>query len=84
MGVAKPPSSPLVSVPENRALLGKWFFKPLTEDMILQTLLKRKYIDSSALSKVCWKLGVSHFWANIMATKNLFFSYGSFVIKMAQ
>jgi hypothetical protein len=35
---------------KNTALLGKWLFKLLTEDGT--TLLKRKYIGSSALSQV--------------------------------
>ena len=35
---------------KNRALLGKWWFRLLTEDGEWQTLLRRKYIGSSALS----------------------------------
>jgi hypothetical protein len=64
---------------KNTALLGKWLFKLLTEDGIWQTLLKRKYVGSKALSQVIWKLGDSHFWAGLMATKN-FFHFGSFSI----
>jgi hypothetical protein len=37
---------------KNLALLGKWLFKLLTEDGVWQTLLKRKYIGSKALSQV--------------------------------
>ena len=46
---------------KNRALLGKWLFKLLIEDGVWQTLLKRKYIGSHALSQVYWKPGDSHF-----------------------
>jgi hypothetical protein len=35
---------------KNTTLLGKWLFKLLTEDGTWQTILKRKYIGSSALS----------------------------------
>jgi hypothetical protein len=42
-------------------LLGKWLFKLLTEDGVWQTLLRRKYIGSKAISQVFWKLGDSHF-----------------------
>jgi hypothetical protein len=65
---------------KNSALLGKWLFKLLTEDGVWQTLLKRKYIGSKALSQVIWKPGDSHFWAGLMATKNFFFRYGTFSI----
>jgi hypothetical protein len=54
---------------KNLALLGKWLFKLLTEDGVWQTLLKRKYIGSKALSQVLWKPGDSHFWAGLMASK---------------
>jgi hypothetical protein len=37
---------------KNTALLGKWLFKLLTEDGMWQTLLKRKYVGSKALSQV--------------------------------
>ena len=66
---------------KNRALLGKWLFKLLTEDGVWQTILRRKYIGSKALSQVAWKAGDSHFWAGLMATKKFFFPYGSFSIK---
>jgi hypothetical protein len=33
------------------------------------------------LSHVYWKPRVSHFWAGLMVTKKLFFSYRSFYIK---
>ena len=66
---------------KNRALLGKWLFKLLTEDGVWQTLLRKKHIGSCALSQVAWKLGDSHFWAGLMATKKFFFPYGSFSIK---
>jgi hypothetical protein len=58
---------------KNSALLGKWLFKLLTEDGIWQTILRRKYIGSKTLSQVVWKPGDSHFWAGLMATKNVFF-----------
>jgi hypothetical protein len=35
---------------KSRALFGKWLFKLLTEDRIWQTILKRKYVGSKALS----------------------------------
>src|SRR5438105_4158864 len=66
---------------KNTALLGKWLYKLLTEDGVWQTLLRRKYIGSKALSQVCWKPGDSHFWAGLMAMKKLFFRFGSFNIK---
>jgi hypothetical protein len=37
---------------KNKALLGKWLFKLLTEDGVWQTLPKRKCIGSSALSQI--------------------------------
>jgi hypothetical protein len=46
-----------------------------------QTLLKRKYVGSKALSQVSWKQGDSHFWAGLMATKSKFFRFGQFSIK---
>jgi hypothetical protein len=39
---------------KNTALLGKWLFKLLTEEGTWQTILKRKYICSNALSQVLW------------------------------
>jgi hypothetical protein len=66
---------------KNTALLGKWFFKLLTKKEIWQTILKRKYIGSKALSQILWKPGDSHFWAGLMATKKHFFSLGTFFIK---
>ena len=66
---------------KNRALLGKWLFKLLTEEGVWQTLLRRKYVGSSALSQVSWKSGDSHFWTGLMAMKKFFFPYGSFSIK---
>ena len=66
---------------KNRALLGKWLFKLLTEEGVWQTLLKRKYVGSKAISQVSWKSGDSHFWAGLMATKKFFLPYGSFSIK---
>jgi hypothetical protein len=65
----------------NTALLGKWLFKLLTKNGLWQTLLKRKYVGSKALSQVSWKLGDSHFWAGLMATKAKFFRFGQFIIK---
>jgi hypothetical protein len=64
----------------NTALLGKWLFKLLNKDGIWQTLLKRKYVGSKALSRVIWKPGDSHFWVGLMATKKNFFRFGSFSI----
>jgi hypothetical protein len=66
---------------KNTALLGKWLFKLLTEDGTWQTILKRKYIGSSALSQVLWKSGDSHFGTGLMATKKHFFGPGTFSIK---
>ena len=66
---------------KNSALLGKWLFKLLTEDGVWQSILRRKYIGSKALSQVYWKPGDSHFWAGLMATKKHFFRFGSFNIK---
>ena len=37
---------------KNRALLGKWLFKLLSEEGVWQTLLKRKYVGSNALSQI--------------------------------
>ena len=37
---------------KNKALLGKWLYKLLTEDGVWQTLLRRKYIGSKALSQL--------------------------------
>jgi hypothetical protein len=65
---------------KNLALLGKCLFKLLTEDGVWQTLLKRKYIGSKALSQVLWKPGDSHFWAGLMASKKFFFPHGTFSI----
>ena len=66
---------------KNRALLGKWLFKLLSEDGVWQTLLRRKYVGTQAVSQVIWKPGDSHFWAGLMATKKLFFPHGSFSIR---
>jgi hypothetical protein len=66
---------------KNRALLGKWLSKLLTENDIWQTLIRRKYIGSNALSQVYWKSGDSHFWAGLRATKIFFFPYGTFSIR---
>jgi hypothetical protein len=64
---------------KNKALLGKWLSKLLTEENIWQTLLKRKYIGSKALSQVLWKPGDSYFWAGLMDTKKYFFSIWIFL-----
>ena len=66
---------------KNRALLGKWLFKLLSEDGVWQTLLRRKYVGDQAVSQVFWKPGDSHFWADLMATKKFFFQHGSFSIR---
>ena len=60
---------------KNRALLGKWLFKLLTEQGVWQTLLRRKYVGSQALSQVYWKPSDSHFWFGLMATKKFFFPF---------
>ena len=66
---------------KNRALLGKWLFKLLSEDGIWQTLIRRKYVGEKAVSQVVWKPGDSHFCAGLMATKKYFFPNASFSIK---
>ena len=66
---------------KNRALLGKWLFKLLTEDGVWQTLLRRKYLGSSALSQESSKPEDSHFWSGLMAMKKFFFPLGSFSSK---
>jgi hypothetical protein len=66
---------------KNMALLGKWLFKLLTKDGAWQTILKRKYVGTNALSQVLWKPGVLHFWAGLMATKKIFFCFGTFSSK---
>jgi hypothetical protein len=58
---------------KNTALLGKWLFKLLSEEGVWQTLLRRKYVGSKALTHVIWKAGDSHFWAGLMNAKNMFF-----------
>jgi hypothetical protein len=65
---------------KNTALLGKWLFRLLTVDGVWQTLLRRKYVGSKALSHVFWKPGDSHFWAGLKATKKHFFSHGKILI----
>jgi hypothetical protein len=37
---------------KNTALLGRWLFRLLTEDVVWQTLLRQKYVGSKALSQV--------------------------------
>jgi hypothetical protein len=66
---------------KNTALLGKWLFRLLTEDGAWQTLLRRKYVGSKALSQDFWKPGDSHFRAGLMGTKKYFFGHGRFLIK---
>jgi hypothetical protein len=66
---------------KNKALLGKWLARLLTEEGRWQQLLRRKYVGSKAISQVYWKPGDSHFWAGIMATKKYFFLFGSFSIR---
>jgi hypothetical protein len=66
---------------KNRALLGKWLARLLTEDGVWQNLLRRKYVGSKAISQVIWKPGDSHFWAGLMATNKYFFPHGSFSIR---
>jgi hypothetical protein len=56
-------------------------FKLLTEDGIWQTLLKRKYVGSKALSQVSWKQGDSHFWMGLMTVKSKIFRFGHFLIR---
>jgi hypothetical protein len=57
---------------KNKALVGKWLARFLTEDGVWQNLLRRKYLGSKALSQIIWKPGDSHFWVGIMATKSIF------------
>jgi hypothetical protein len=66
---------------KNKALLGKWIFKILTEDRVWQTILKIKYEGSCALSQVHWKPDYSHFSADLVVTEKYFFPHGSFTIK---
>jgi hypothetical protein len=66
---------------KNTTLLEKWLFRLLSEDGIWQTLLRRKYVGSKALSQVLWKHGDSHFWAALMEKKKHFFGHGTFSIK---
>jgi hypothetical protein len=66
---------------KNTALLCKWLFKLITENGLWQTLLKRKYVGSKALSQVSWKPGDSHFLVCLMAIKTKFFRFGHFSIK---
>jgi hypothetical protein len=66
---------------KNRALLGKWLARLLTEEGVWQTMLRRKYVGSKAISQVLWTPGDSHFWAGLMTTKKYFFPHGSFIIK---
>jgi hypothetical protein len=65
---------------KNRALLGKWRFKLLTEDRVRKTLLNRKYLPKCFVQSFLdpWD---SHLLAGLMATKKYFFPYGSFIIK---
>jgi len=55
-------------------------FKLLTEEGVWQTLLRRKYIGSKAVSQFYWKPRDSHFWVGLMHTKNSS-RFGSFLIK---
>jgi hypothetical protein len=66
---------------KNTSLLSKWIFRLLTEEGTWQSLLRRKYVGSRAISQVVWKPGDSHFWAGLMAKKNDFFRHGTFSIK---
>jgi hypothetical protein len=54
---------------KNSSLLGKWFYKLLTEDGVWQTIVRRKYIGEKAFSQILWKPGDSHFWAGQMEKK---------------
>jgi hypothetical protein len=42
---------------------------------------KKEIFGSKVLSHVLWKLGGSHFWAGLMATKKHFFGLETFSIK---
>jgi hypothetical protein len=66
---------------KNRAFLGKRLARFLIEDGVWQNLLRRKYVGSKAISRIVWKSGDSHFWADIMTTKKHLFQYGSFSIR---
>jgi hypothetical protein len=63
---------------KNRALLGNWLYKLLTEYGVWQTLLIWIYIGSHALSQVSERLT---FLGWIIAAKKHFFPFGSFSIK---
>jgi hypothetical protein len=56
-------------------------FKLLSKDGTWQTILKRKYVGSKALSQVLWKLGDSYFWVDLVAKKKVFFRLGSYTMK---
>jgi hypothetical protein len=62
-------------------LLGKWLARLLTEDGVWQTIVRRKYVGSRAISQVLWQPGDSHFWAGLMSTKRYFFPHGVFSIR---
>ena len=66
---------------KNMALLGKWLFKLISEEGVCQTLLRRKYVGTKALSQVFCKPDDSHFWAGLMVSKNNFFRFGKFAIR---
>src|SRR3954470_15191003 len=66
---------------KNSALLGKWLYKLLTSDGVWQSLLKRKYIGTKALSQVVWKPGDLHFLVDLMATNKYFYRFAVFNIK---
>jgi hypothetical protein len=66
---------------KNRALLGKWLARLLTEDGIWQNILRKKYVGEKAISQAQWKSGDFHFWARLMSTKKYFFLHGSFSIR---
>ena len=42
---------------KNSAILGKWLCKLFSEEGTWQTILRRKYVGSKALSQVVWKPG---------------------------
>jgi hypothetical protein len=65
---------------KNKALLGKWLAMLLTEDVVWQNLLRRKYIGPKAVLQIFWEHEDSHFWAGGMATKKHFFPHGCFSI----
>lgn len=66
---------------KSNALLSKWLYKLLTEEGDWQNFLRNKYLGPIIVSQAYWKHRGSHFWEDLMATKNTFFHFGSFTIE---